>query len=76
MGFNSPVPKKIHLKDAREAKEFTQTALAKKFRKPQSFISKIENGTRKVTLEEAVKLGQLLDVDPRALTFGSHGASA
>ncbi len=68
--------KRIHLAAARKAKKLTQAKLAAKLHKPQSHISKLERGTRRVTLGEAIVLGKLLDVDPRSLMFGPSEVSA
>lgn len=51
------------IKKIRNEKGFTQLELANKLSKPQSFISKIESGERRVDLIELEKICHLLGID-------------
>lgn len=65
--------KPIFLKDARKAKKLTQARLAEKVRKPQSYISKLENGTiADPGISNVRELARVLGVDPLALRFGQQ----
>lgn len=55
------------LTDARKGAEFTQAELGKKLGHPQSYVSKIENGDRRLDLVEFVEWCQAITVDPHAL---------
>jgi transcriptional regulator with XRE-family HTH domain len=55
------------LKAARKEAGLTQAAVAKKLRKPQSFIAKYENGERRIDVTEFVDLARALDADPVSL---------
>lgn len=52
----------IRIVDLREKQEMTQTELAKKMGLDKSSMSKIENGTRKVSSDELRKLSDIFDV--------------
>ena len=54
------------LKQARVEAELTQVEVAKKLKRPQSFVSKIESGERRV---DAVELSELARVYRRPLDF-------
>lgn len=63
--------KRIWLCDARRRKKLTQSQLAERIGKPQSFISKLEIGEKTdPTMSEVVALGRELGVDPLRLRFG------
>ena len=49
---------------ARLARDLTQVELAGKLRKPQSFVSKIENGERRLDVIEFVDIARVLNTDP------------
>lgn len=48
--------------DLREKKDWSQTRLAKEMGISKSTMSKIENGTRKVSSEELIKLARIFEV--------------
>jgi transcriptional regulator with XRE-family HTH domain len=48
----------------RKDKGFSQHKLAKKLRKPQSFVSKYERGERRLDVIEFVDIVKLLGADP------------
>lgn len=50
---------------ARKARGVTQASLAKSLGRPQSFISKIENGERRLDVVEFIEIAQLIGEDPR-----------
>jgi transcriptional regulator with XRE-family HTH domain len=52
------------LSAAREQADLTQAALAKKLRKPQSFISSYERGQRRVDILEFIRIATTIGVDP------------
>ncbi len=52
------------LADARKAAGYTQTALSKKLRKPQSFVSKYESGERRLDVIEFLEISKALGIDP------------
>lgn len=51
----------------RKEKGVTQVDLAGAINKPQSFISKIENGERRLDLIEMIAIADALDVEPSAV---------
>ncbi len=53
------------LKDTRLASGLTQTEVALKLKKPQSYLSKIERGERRI---DVVELKQLLKIYKKGLT--------
>jgi len=50
------------LKTTREEAGFTQTALAKKLKRPQSFVSKYESGERRLDLVELREICEALKI--------------
>ncbi len=68
--------KRIPLRKARQAKRLTQSELAKRLGRVQSYISKLERGNRTdITIDEIAALGKELGVEPWALTFGQEASS-
>jgi transcriptional regulator with XRE-family HTH domain len=57
------------LATARERAGLTQQQLAKRLRKPQSFVSSYENGQRRIDVLELLRIAEALDADPRRI-FG------
>lgn len=47
----------------RERSGLTQTQVAKKLRKPQSYVSKYERGERRLDFTEFVELADVLDIN-------------
>lgn len=50
------------LKRARKKSGLTQAEIAKRLRKPQSFVSKIENGERRLDVIELKRISKLYGV--------------
>lgn len=48
----------------RKARGITQAALAEKLQQPQSFVSKIENGERRLDVIEFLEMANHLSIDP------------
>lgn len=67
-----PVPRKkyellrIMLIEAREEAGLTQVELGDKLKRPQSFVSKIERGLRRVDLLEFMEIAKAIGFDPIA----------
>ena len=55
------------IRQYRELRKLTQDDLARQADIPSTSISRIEHGLRKVTLEEAVRLAEVLQIDLTAL---------
>ncbi len=64
--LRSPRQKQLQrlLADQRKAKGLTQTDVAKKLRRPQSFVAKYESGERRLDVVEFIDVAQVLDCDP------------
>jgi transcriptional regulator with XRE-family HTH domain len=52
------------LQGFRENRELTQQALAKKLRRPQSFVAKYELGERRLDVVEFLEVARGLSADP------------
>jgi transcriptional regulator with XRE-family HTH domain len=52
------------LQELRESKDLTQMQLSALLRQPQSFVSKVEKGQRKLDLRQFVLYVRALDADP------------
>ncbi len=52
------------LRAARKSAGLTQQALARKLRRPQSFVAKYENGERRIDVVEFAVLARAFDVEP------------
>ncbi len=50
------------LREARESAGFTQVEVATKLRRPQSFVSALESGERRIDVIELYELAKLYDV--------------
>lgn len=50
--------------DYRQQQSMTQIQLAKKLKRPQSFVSKYENGERRIDLIEFMEIAEALGIDP------------
>ena len=55
------------LRQAREAAGLTQTEVAERLGKPQSYVAKTESGERRLDVVEFVALVQALNADPASL---------
>ena len=55
------------LRDIRQQKEITQTALAEILDKPQSFVSKYESGERLLSFVETINVCRAIGVSPEIL---------
>ena len=55
------------LRQAREAAGLTQTDVAKRLGRPQSYVAKTEGGERRLDVVEFVALAQAIDADPAVL---------
>lgn len=52
---------------ARETAGLTQSQLAKRLRKPQSFVSDYERGQRRIDVLELLRIADVLQCDPRTI---------
>ena len=52
------------LVEARKAAGTTQVELSKRLNRPQSYVSKFENGDRRIDLVEFIEICVALDTDP------------
>jgi transcriptional regulator with XRE-family HTH domain len=61
------------LVEARERADLTQTELAARLRRPQSFVSDYEAGQRRIEVAEFILIARALGLDPAA-TVGELAA--
>jgi len=54
------------LAEARTVAGFTQAQVARKLGKPQSFVSKVESGERRLDVVEFLEIAEILDIDASA----------
>jgi transcriptional regulator with XRE-family HTH domain len=52
------------LTEARENAGLTQTTLAERLKRPQSYVSKFERGERRLDVVEFLEVAQALRIDP------------
>lgn len=52
------------LKEERKNASLTQAALAKKLRRPQSYVSKYERGDRRLDVIEFIEVARVIGFDP------------
>ena len=52
------------LKEERKNAGMTQAALAKKLRRPQSYVSKYERGDRRLDVIEFIEVARVIGFDP------------
>jgi transcriptional regulator with XRE-family HTH domain len=55
------------LREAREAAGFTQAQLSQRLGKPQSYVSKYENGDRRLDLIEMLEVCRIVNADPHEM---------
>ena len=55
------------LRQARTRARLTQTELAERLGKPQSFVAKVEGGERRLDVVEFIMVAQALEADPAAI---------
>jgi transcriptional regulator with XRE-family HTH domain len=52
--------------ERRQRARMTQAEIAQKLGRPQSYISAVERGSRRISVIELIELGEALGFDPRA----------
>lgn len=55
------------LVEARQSKGLTQTEIAVRLGKPQSFVSKYESGERRLDVVEFIEVCQVLSIKPHSI---------
>lgn len=55
------------LKEVRKESGTTQSDMAKRLKRPQSFVSKVETGERRLDFVELVAIARAMRVDPQDL---------
>lgn len=55
------------LVEARQSKGLTQTEIAVRLGKPQSFVSKYESGERRLDVVEFIEVCQVLSIKPNSI---------
>ncbi len=64
------------LTQARQASGLTQTQVAEQLGKPQSYVSKYENGERRLDVPEFIQLADVLGIDVAAFVDEFRAALA
>ncbi len=64
------------LVNARLASGLTQVQIAKKLGKPQSYVSKYENGERRLDFPEFIELADIMEIDVLAFVENYRAALA
>ena len=59
---------------ARKAARITQSDLAKRLQRPQSFISKVEHGERRLDVIEFLEIARVLRIEPTKVLASLVGA--
>lgn len=71
MGLPAPEERyrklRLLLTEAREAAGLTQVELGERLGRPQTFVSKIERGVRKVDVIEFIEIAKAIGTDPKSL---------
>lgn len=70
MSLHEQVGKRVKL--LRKEKGWSQDALADRMGFTKSFVSKIENGKKKISLDHVDQLAHILDVSPEDLLIEKH----
>lgn len=52
---------------ARQKADLTQQAVAKRLKRPQSFVAKYEGGERRIDILELIEISEVLEADPAAI---------
>lgn len=75
---HSPLYRQIlaALVDTRKSKGITQVDLARRLGKPQSFVSKFENGERRIDVAEFIEICRAMQVDALGLLAPIWGGIA
>lgn len=66
---------RLSLIEARTARNLTQVELAKKLKRPQSFVSKYERGERRLDVIEFFEVARALGADPIAFLKELYGSA-
>ena len=66
---------RLSLIEARKVKELTQVELAKKLKRPQSFVSKYERGERRLDVVEFFEVTRALGIDAIAFLKELYGTT-
>ena len=64
------------LKQARANAGLTQSQLAERLKRPQSFIAKYENGERRIEVVELVQIANAIGCDPCEVIMAVSNAEA
>ena len=66
--FNSAYQEMLRLlTSGRKARGLTQVELAKRLKRPQSYVSKVENGDRRIDMLELIEICHAMHIDPLAI---------